>query len=146
MTGRGGSQPASGTRPRTALTALRVVVALLLIIHGAARVGLGIVDDFGQFLAGQGIPGGFALAYALTALELVGGAALALGKGTRVLCTLFIIELACGIVMVHAQEGWFVVGAGRGGMEYSALLIAVLAAVLYGSGTPTPGGGPPSSP
>ena len=33
--------------------------------------------------------------------------------------------------MVHWKEGWFVVGAGRNGMEYSALLIASLLAIAY---------------
>ena len=36
---------------------------------------------------------------------------------------------AMGILLVHAPEGWFVVGAGRNGMEYSVLLIASLALV-----------------
>ncbi len=61
---------ASVDRPRTALTVLRMAAALLLIVHGVARI-------------------------------------------------------------VHGREGWFVVGAGRNGMEYSVLLITVLAAVAY---------------
>ena len=32
--------------------------------------------------------------------------------------------------MVHASEGWWVVGAGRNGMEFSVLLIACLAATI----------------
>jgi len=36
-----------------------------------------------------------------------------------------------GIVTVHFQEGWFVVGAGRNGMEFSFILIAVLLAILF---------------
>ena len=31
--------------------------------------------------------------------------------------------------MVHAPNGWFVVGAGRNGAEYSVLIIASLVAV-----------------
>jgi putative oxidoreductase len=38
----------------------------------------------------------------------------------------FIIELATGIVLVHAPQGWFVVGATLGGMGYSVLLIIYL--------------------
>jgi putative oxidoreductase len=34
-----------------------------------------------------------------------------------------------GIILVHAKEGWFVVGAGRNGVEYSVLLIAVFVAL-----------------
>jgi putative oxidoreductase len=31
-----------------------------------------------------------------------------------------------GILLVHRHDGWFVVGGGRNGVEYSVLLIAVL--------------------
>ena len=33
--------------------------------------------------------------------------------------------------MVHAKAGWFVVGAGRNGMEYSVLLIVCLLALAW---------------
>lgn len=105
------------------------MVAGLLVVHGVARTALGIVDDFGGFFASLGLPFGVALAWAITVFEIVGGVALALGRWTRVLAPLFAAELLLGIVLVHAQEGWFVVGAGRNGVEYSVLLIAVLLAV-----------------
>lgn len=112
-----------------ALAGLRIVVAGLLIVHGVARIALGIVDDFGGFLNGIGLPFGLAIAWALTAFEIVGGALLAVGRWARLLAPFFAAELAVGIALVHAQEGWFVVGAGRNGVEYSVLLIAVLLAV-----------------
>jgi putative oxidoreductase len=31
-----------------------------------------------------------------------------------------------GIAIVHFKEGWFVVGAGRNGVEFNFLLIVVL--------------------
>lgn len=114
---------------RTALDGLRVVVALLLIAHGVARVVVGIVDDFGLFLAGVGFPLGAALAWTITAGEIVGGSVLALGRWIRPLALYFAGQLLIGIVLVHAREGWFVVGVGRNGMEYSVLLITVLVAV-----------------
>lgn len=36
-----------------------------------------------------------------------------------------------GIVLVHYQEGWFVVGGGRNGMEYNFLLICVLISIYF---------------
>ena len=116
-------------RSRLALSILRVAVAVLLVIHGATRVWLRGVAPFGDFLQGQGIPAGHALAWALTVVELAGGALLALGRFVVPLCAWFGLELACGILLVHWRQGWFVVGAGRSGMEYSVLLIVVLAAV-----------------
>lgn len=112
---------------------LRVTVALLLVIHGLARISLGIVDDFGGFLALNHIPLGTVVAWIITLVEIGGGAALALGFFVTPLCGWFAVELAVGIALVHAQEGWFVVGAGRGGMEYSVLLIlaCVVIALLH---------------
>ena len=45
------------------------------------------------------------------------------------LCAWFAAELVAGIVMVHARAGWFVVGSGRNGVEYSVVLIVSLTAV-----------------
>ncbi len=43
---------------------------------------------------------------------------------------LFALELLMGIILVHGPEVWFVVGAGRNGMEYSVLLLIGFVAVL----------------
>ena len=50
------------------------------------------------------------------------------GQATAVrwLAAWFILQIAAGIVMVHAASGWFVVGAGRNGVEYSVLIVACL--------------------
>ncbi len=127
-----------GDASRRALTGLRVAASLLLIAHGVARVALGIVDDFGAFLDGVGLPLGSVLAWAVTVAEIAGGSVLSAGRWARPLALYFAAQLVAGIVLVHAREGWFVVGAGRGGMEYSVLLIAVLIAVAYAA-TPAPG-------
>ncbi|MEM7051435.1 MAG: DoxX family membrane protein [Acidobacteriota bacterium] len=119
------------SRPRRALAGLRIAVALLLAIHGGARIALGIVDDFGTFLTASGFPLGLACAWAVTVFELLGSGLLALGRWIRPISLAFAAELALGVVLVHAQEGWFVVGAGRNGMEYSFLLIVVLLALAF---------------
>ena len=124
------------TRHARALTAVRVTVAVLLIVHGVARISLGIVDDFGGFLSATGFPLGTALAWFVTVMELAGGAALAFGRWTHVLAVYFALQLALGILLVHAQEGWFVVGAGRNGVEYSVLLIAALLAIAWAAWPP----------
>jgi putative oxidoreductase len=114
---------------RLAIVILRVAVAALLIIHGVSRLRLGLVDDFGSFLAARGLPFGPALAWTITVVEIAGGLALAAGRLVIPLCLWFIVELAAGLALVHYPEGWFVVGSGRNGMEYSALLIAALASI-----------------
>ena len=115
--------------PFWALTVLRAGTALLLIIHGVARAWLGIVDDFGVVLNGWGFPAGFALAWTITIVEIAGGLLLAAGFFVRPLCAWFAIQLVMGIYLIHGRAGWFVVGAGRNGAEYSVLLLLCLAVV-----------------
>lgn len=109
---------------------LRVAIAILLGIHGVARISLGIVGAFGGFLSLMGLPAGHAMAWAITIFEIVGALALILRRFVVPVAALFIIELAVGIALVHAKEGWFVVGAGRNGVEFSVLLIAALSAII----------------
>jgi putative oxidoreductase len=119
---------AFGDNRNTALITVRVAVAALMFVHGAARISNGTVDDLGTFLGSQGLPLGFYIAWAITLFELVGSVLLAIGFYTCIGCLLFAAELTPGIAMVHWKSGWFVVGAGNNGMEYSVLLIACLLA------------------
>jgi putative oxidoreductase len=105
------------------LLILRVVLGLYMAAHGLARASLGTVDDFGGFLAAQGLPAGVALAWAITAVEIVGGLMLAAGRMVRRLSATFAVEHSVGIVLVHAPRGWFTVGHQVGGAEYSVLLL-----------------------
>ncbi|MBX7221156.1 MAG: DoxX family protein [Blastocatellia bacterium] len=113
-----------------ALVFLRILVALLLFIHGATRLYLGGVTPFGEYLSGRGFPAGVAIAWAITIFELTGTLVLAAGRFVIPLAAGFIWNLAWGIVLVHASAGWFVVGAGRNGMEYSILLIGCLITLI----------------
>lgn len=117
-------------RARLALTLIRVLVAAELFVHGSARLYFGPAG-FGEYLAGRGFPLGGAIAWTITVVELLGGLALAAGFFVRPLCAWFAGVLAMGIVLVHAPEGWFVVGAGRNGMEFSVLLIGCLIATAW---------------
>jgi putative oxidoreductase len=117
------------TTTRLGIVLLRVVVALLLLVHGVMRVRLGIVDDFGGFLSLNQIPLGNVLAWTITVVEIAGGLILVLGYWVVWLCGWFIIQLVAGVFLVHAKDGWFVVGAGRNGMEYSVMLIAALISI-----------------
>jgi putative oxidoreductase len=127
---------------RIGLTVLRVAVACVFVVHGIARIVNGTVGGFGQFLGASGFPLGVAIAWTLTLVEVAGGVALALGFCVRPLAVWYAAEILTGIALVHWSEGWFVVGAGRGGMEYSVLIVACLAAVfLADRAALRPGGG-----
>ena len=108
---------------------LRITLAILLAAHGWVRLLGGGVEPFGEWLTSQGIPAGFAIAATITALEIVGTILLALRKLVLPLTLAYACIYAVGIVMVHAPEGWFVVGRGRNGAEYSVLLIVTLLCV-----------------
>ena len=118
------------SRPAAGATLLRVAVASVFVIHGIARATLGIVEPFGGFLAASGFPAGTALAWTITLVEIAGGLVLALGHLVRPLAAWFALQIAAGIALVHAREGWFVVGAGRNGVEYSVLILVCLLVVV----------------
>jgi putative oxidoreductase len=116
----------------SSIMVVRIAVAAMFVIHGVARVMHNAVSPFGPFLESHGLPFGLAWAWAVTLLEIVGGALLAMGRYTAPLAAYFIIQTALGIWWVHWKAGWFVVGLGRNGMEYGVLIIACLVAVLLG--------------
>ena len=111
-------------RLKYALTFLRVVVAFIMLVHGVGRIYLGLVDDFGEFLTLNNFPLGFYLAWAITIFEIVASVLIAVGFYVAPLAIVFAIHLLCGIYLVHLKDGWFVVGGGRNGAEFSVLLIA----------------------
>ncbi len=75
-------------------------------------------------------PIGVPVAWSLTIYELLGSLLLAVGWLVRPLSVGFIAMLIVGIAMVHFPN-WFVVGAGKNGMEYSVALIAGFLAVAF---------------
>lgn len=121
---------AAATRADEVLGLLRMLVSMLVFVHGLARVLGGSVPAFGEFLADAGLPAGLAIAWFVTVFELAGAPLLALGIARLVapLCLVFVLIYTAGLWLVHWPAGWFVVGAGRNGMEYSVLLIGVMLA------------------
>jgi putative oxidoreductase len=108
------------------LNILRVTIALIFAAHAAARIAFETIPIFGEFLESKGLPAGNALVWGITAFEIIGGILLALGYMQRLIAYLLIVLLIVGIVLIHAQLGWWVGEHGDGGMEYSVALIAGL--------------------
>lgn len=110
---------------------LRLALAGLIAAHGYYRLVTGGSFGFGEWLVSQGVPFGSMVAWVVTLLEVVGSVLLALGRmvfpTTIVLSSIYLV----GMLMVHAPSGWFVVGAGRNGAEYSVLLIVALLCVGF---------------
>ena len=113
-------------REQLAEALLRYGLAVLIFIHGAHRLYHGGVTPFGGFLDSQGFPFGLALAWGITIYELVGPVLLAVRRFVMPIALISAVQYATGIWLVHWQHGWFVVGSGRNGMEFSVLLILSL--------------------
>ena len=107
----------------------RLLVAMLIGVHGWYRLLEGGSPVFGAWLASQHVPLPLAVAWGVTTVEIIGSACLAAGVFVRPFALLLIGIYLIGIAMVHAPAGWFVVGAGRNGMEFSVLLVGSLALV-----------------
>lgn len=104
-----------------AATILRLVLGVTFLIHGAAKFQGGIENTVG-FFESLGLPG-FS-AYIVALVELVGGIAMVLGVGTRVVSILFAIVLAVAVVKVKLAGGFL--GNGQmAGFEFDLALLAI---------------------
>lgn len=117
-------------RPSYSIAALRMMMGIIFILHAVVRIYNNTLPGFGDFLEGKGFPFGLYLAWAVTIFELIGGIMMFLRYLVRVFCIGEIIILITGIVTVHAENGWFVVGRSLNGVEYSIVLITILTAIF----------------
>lgn len=125
--------------PAQALALLRVLVAVLFMAHAAVRIANGSIPQFGAFLEAKGWPFGVALVWLISLVELVSGSLLILGLWVRLATVGPLVIASMGIVLIHAERGWFVGEHGTGGMEYSLALIAALL-VIAATASRRPGG------
>ena len=117
-------------KPTYSIAALRMMMGIIFILHAAVRIYNNTLPGFGDFLEGKGFPIGFYLAWAVTLFELVGGILMFLRFFVRIFCVGEIIILITGIITVHGENGWFVVGRSLNGIEYSVVLITILTAIF----------------
>lgn len=103
------------------LTLMRVVVGLIMAVHGWTK--LVQLDVWTQVVALLGVPAPQVFAGLSVAAELAGGIGLVLGLLTPIAALAVVVELCVAIALVHAGNGLFV---QNGGFEY-ALTLAVVA-------------------
>lgn len=118
-------------RAEHVLEILRVTVAILILIHGIYRLSAGLVVPFGVWLDSLGFPLGYGWAMAVTLYELVGPVLMLARRWTSLAALGHAFILTLGMILVHLPAGWFVVGGGRNGMEYSVFLIVSLLALAW---------------
>jgi putative oxidoreductase len=119
-------------RPLAALTILRVTLGLVLATHGFSKLFLGFLEPLGGFLGSLGLPVPMAFAWVIALLELGGGILFASGVVFRPLIAYYLLQLGIGIFTVHGRNGWYTVGPGLNGIEYSVTLMAGLVALWTG--------------
>jgi putative oxidoreductase len=108
---------------------LRFGVAIIFLSHSLHGIFTGNdVNDFGNlFLNKIGFaPFGIFIAWGVVISQTITSLLLITNKAVKISCIINIIILIFGIITVHFEEGWYVVGAGRNGMEFNFILIVVL--------------------
>lgn len=107
---------------------LRITLAAVFFMHGIPSIFTGAVNNFGNLYLNEAgfAPIGLPLAWMIKLSHVACAVLLILNRYIRVAALITIPILVAGIIMIHAAEGWFVVGAGRNGVEFNVLLIGVL--------------------
>jgi putative oxidoreductase len=113
---------------------LRVALGVMFLAHGLLKWLVFTLPGTAEFFASVGFPAW--TAYPVTALEIVGGAALVLGICARPLAAVLTLELL-GAAQVHWANGWQFANKD-GGWEYPVFLaVACAALALLGDGALT---------
>lgn len=109
---------------------LRVMLGISFFLHGLSKFKGGLDNTSGWFQS-MGIPG--FMAYVVGMIELVGGIALIIGLGTRIISALLVFIMAGAIVYVKFPAGFMGNGEGSGYELDLVLMIIALHLVLNGS-------------
>jgi putative oxidoreductase len=110
---------------------LRAALGTMFVAHALLKYYVFTLPGTVKFFESLGLPG--ALAYATFFAELVGGALILIGLGTRYVSAA-LIPVLLGAAWAHAGNGWLF-SAPNGGWEYPVFLAAAAAAVaLLGDG------------
>ncbi|MFP3123480.1 DoxX family protein [Ectobacillus funiculus] len=103
---------------------LRVTLGILFFIHGLVKFQGGIENIVGWFES-IGLPG--FMAYGVALVELIGGIALIIGLGTRLVSALFALIMIGATLKVKLSVGLL----GNGQMAGYELDLAFLAMAVY---------------
>lgn len=104
--------------PDWGLLALRIGLAIPLIVHGWAK--LQDVDQFSGMLSGMGVFAPVVMAWVVTLLEFVGGLMILLGLWTRCVSTLVALQF---LYILFAVKNWAI--GGRGDVDFTIMAMAV---------------------
>jgi putative oxidoreductase len=113
------------------IAAMRVMVGVVFLAHGLMKLtALGVGGTAG-FFAAQGIPLPYLSAVLAIGTETLGGLALIVGLGTRLVAAPLAFTMIIAVTMVHLSGGFFL----PNGFEYAlTMLVASVSLGLTGSG------------
>ncbi len=115
------------------LVILRVVVGLVFAMHGFQKLTQSGISGVAGFFGSIGIPAAMLMAAIVIFVELLGGIALIVGVGTRIVALLLAIIMLVAILTVHLANGFY---ASDGGVEFTLTLLAAnLFLALAGAGS-----------
>ena len=110
---------------------LRAALGVMFIAHALLKYSVFTLPGTAKFFESLGLPG--PLAYLTFAAELIGGALILAGLGTRWVA-LALVPILLGATWAHAGNGWLF-SAPNGGWEYPAFLtLAAIVQSLLGDG------------
>ena len=121
----------SGRHSQWGLLLLRLVVGVVMFVAGWMKLFDFGVDTFAKALATEGVPLPEFFAWAVTLLEVVGGAFIIIGLLSRITALLLAIDMVVAILLVTIDIG-FLSSTGKSGAELNLLLIAGLMVILLG--------------
>lgn len=111
-----------------ALLVMRLVLATVMIAHGAQKV-FGGMPRFQTIVSGIGLPAW--MAYLSAAAEFGGGILVLLGFWTRFAAFAITIDLLVAIVKIHVKAGL----RGPGGFELPlSVVVIAFALIFFGAG------------
>jgi putative oxidoreductase len=119
------------TAPYAALL-LRVSLGIMFLAHAGLKVFVFTIPGFVEYFGSLGLPA--TLAYAVIALELLGGLALVFGIYASLVALPLALEMVGTIVLAHGSNGWLFTNKD-GGWEFPAFwAIGLIVLYLLGDG------------
>jgi len=116
-----------------AYTILRVIIGIILLVHGWTKISTYGVAGVSGMMAKNGLEPAVAFAVAAMFLETVGAICVIVGLFTRFFAAALAIEMLIGLLAVHLKAGF---SSAHGGYEYILLIGIVMFSIAIRGGGP----------